>query len=66
VAASKRDALGEVDPLPALEAEARRLGLRLFPISAVSGQGLRDLNRALLALVDEARQPAAEKTGEPA
>jgi GTPase len=66
VAASKRDALGEADPLPDLEAETRALGLRLFPISAVSGQGLRELKRTLLALTDEARQPAAEKAGEPA
>ena len=66
VAASKRDALGDPDPLPALEAEAQALGLRVFPISAVSGQGLRELKRALLGLVESTRPSSVEKAGEPA
>ncbi len=54
VAASKRDALGPQDPLPALEAEARREGLELVPISAVTGEGLTALKRRLLAIVAHA------------
>jgi GTP-binding protein len=54
IAATKRDAVGAEDPLPALREEARRLGLPLVPVSAVSGEGLRDLKRALLRLLDRA------------
>jgi len=55
VAASKRDALGEDDPLPALVAAAGREGLEVVPISAVSGDGLLGLKRRLLALVAASR-----------
>jgi GTP-binding protein len=58
VAASKRDALSGDDPLPALAQEARRSGLRVLPISAVTGAGLLELKRALLALVEPARAGA--------
>src|SRR5262245_55869226 len=51
IVASKRDAVSEPDPLPALAAEARRLGLPLLPVSAVSGAGLPTLKRALLVLL---------------
>jgi len=57
VAASKRDALAEHDPLPALEAAARGLGLDVIPISSVTGSGLAELKRRLLARVQHA-QPA--------
>ncbi len=59
VAASKRDALVEPDPLPALVEAARGVGLDVVPISAVTGQGLVELRRRLRGLVDGARQPAA-------
>jgi GTPase len=60
VAATKRDAQGEVDPLPALRAAGRALGLEVLPVSAATGQGLLDLKRALAARVAEARaEPAA-------
>lgn len=54
VAASKRDALVDVDPLPELRRECARLGLPLVPISAVSGLGLVELKRALAQLLLEA------------
>jgi len=54
VAASKRDALGESDPLPALRGAAEALGLRLLPLSAHSGEGLLELRRALAAAVRRA------------
>jgi len=63
VAASKRDALGELDPLPRLAAEAGRLGMGVIPISAVAGSGLDELKRALLRLVEAARD-AAPAAGE--
>jgi GTPase len=53
VAATKRDLVGELDPLPALEREGARLGLQVVPVSAVTGAGLLELKRALWALVSE-------------
>jgi GTP-binding protein len=50
VVATKRDARTEPDPLPALEAEARTLGLEVRPVSAVTGEGLDDMKRALARL----------------
>jgi GTPase len=55
VAATKRDAVGEEDPLPALQAEAERLGLQVHPVSAVTGAGILELKRALAGTVDRAR-----------
>lgn len=55
VAAGKRDAVSDPDPLPALRDETRRLGLELVPISSVTGVGLVELTRVLLARVDAAR-----------
>jgi GTP-binding protein len=63
VAATKRDAVAADDPLPALVAEATALGTRVVPLSAVTGEGLLELKRALAALVTEAREapvPVAE------
>jgi GTP-binding protein len=56
VAASKRDvaATGADDPLPSLQAEALRLGMEIIPVSAVRGDGLVELKRALARLVREA------------
>jgi GTPase len=55
VAASKRDVVtGADDPLPLLLAEARRLGMEVVPVSAVRGDGLVELKRALARLVREA------------
>jgi GTPase len=59
VAASKRDAVVEPDPLPSLVETARGLGLEVVPISAVTGEGLATLKRRLRGLVDEARQTSA-------
>ncbi len=59
LAASKRDLAGGPeggDPLPDLRAEAARLGIEVVPVSAVRGDGLLDLKRALLRLV-QAAQP---------
>jgi len=61
VVATKRDAVGEPDPLPALEEESRRLGLEVRPVSAVTGEGLAELKRSLGRLVREAA--AAGGTG---
>lgn len=55
VVASKRDAVGSDDPLPALAEVARREGLELVAVSAVSGAGLVELKRRLLGLVDASR-----------
>jgi GTP-binding protein len=61
VAASKRDIVAEADPLPSLEAEARRVGLEVVPVSAATGAGLPELKRRLLGLVERARAtPPAE------
>jgi GTP-binding protein len=51
IVASKRDARSGQDPLPRLAAEARRLGLPLLPVSAVTGEGLPALKRAMLGLL---------------
>jgi GTP-binding protein len=51
VAATKRDAVGEGDPLPGLRTEALKLGLGVVPVSAVSGEGLVALKRELLRLI---------------
>ncbi|HEY5906483.1 MAG TPA: GTPase ObgE, partial [Vicinamibacteria bacterium] len=54
VVATKRDAVGEDDPLPALRAAAAVRGLEVAPVSAVTGDGLLELKRALLRLMDRA------------
>jgi GTPase len=59
VVATKRDAVSPPDPLPALRREAKKLGLTVWPVSAVSGTGLVELKRELLRLADAAR-PVAE------
>jgi len=59
VVATKRDAIGEDDPLPALREEAGGLGLQVVPVSAVTGEGLLELKRALATRVAEARVEAA-------
>jgi GTP-binding protein len=57
VAATKRDARGEIDPLPELTARAAALGLAVVPVSAVSGQGLGELKRAIMALLPRVAEP---------
>jgi GTPase len=47
VAANKIDALDEPDRLARLEAHVRRLGLEVFPVSAVTGEGLPQLMEAV-------------------
>jgi GTP-binding protein len=59
VAASKRDVVGAEDPLPGLQATAAELGLRVVPVSAVTGEGLDHLKRALLELLAQAPVSAA-------
>lgn len=66
VAATKRDAVGEEDPLPALQAEAERLGLQVHPVSAATGAGILQLKRALAGTVDHARSEAAAVAAGPA
>jgi GTP-binding protein len=63
VAATKRDAvLPDADPLPALAQAARAVGLDVVGVSAVTGHGLLDLKRRLLALVEATRlEPVAEE-----
>jgi GTP-binding protein len=55
VVASKRDAVSGEDPLPALQQQAGALGLGVVAVSAQSGEGLLELKRRLLALVDASR-----------
>jgi GTP-binding protein len=64
VVATKRDAIGETDPLPALRAEARALALTVVPVSAATGEGLLDLKRALALLGAEARVSAPQEASE--
>jgi GTP-binding protein len=65
VAASKRDAAGAEDPLPALEAAARAEGLDVVAVSAVTGDGLLALKRRLHAIVAESRALDAEPEAQP-
>jgi len=58
VAATKRDAVSDPDPLPALSRQARALGLEVLPVSAVTGQGLPELKRALLQMIEASRLAA--------
>jgi GTPase len=55
VVASKRDIVGENDPLPAIRELAARDGLELFEISAATGRGLKELRQRLATIL----QPAA-------
>jgi GTP-binding protein len=64
VAASKRDIVADQDPLEALTAAARALGLEVTPVSAVTGAGISELKRRLGILVDAAR-PAEAVEGLP-
>jgi GTP-binding protein len=57
LAATKRDVVGEDDPLPALREVAASLGLATIAVSAVTGEGLPQLKRGLAGLI-EASQPA--------
>jgi len=63
VAASKRDAIVEPDPLPSLLAEARGFGLDVLPVSAMTGAGLAELKHRLFAMVASARslEPVEER-----
>ena len=63
--ASKRDAVAEADPLPALRAEADALGVPMLPVSAVTGAGVLELKRAVFALAQKARATAVQEA-EPA
>jgi GTPase len=57
--ASKRDlAREETDPLPEIQAIAKRDGLRLFEISAATGGGLKELTRHLASMLQAAREEA--------
>jgi GTP-binding protein len=47
--ASKRDAMQADDPLPELRRAAAELGIPVFPVSAVTGEGLPELRRAVWA-----------------
>jgi len=58
LAATKRDAVQDPDPLPGLVEMATGRGLRVVPVSAVTGLGLTELKRALFALLAEAPVPA--------
>ena len=54
IAATKRDVAADDDPLPALEVEARRLGIEVIPVSAVTGAGLLKLKRRCFQLLEAA------------
>jgi GTP-binding protein len=56
VAASKRDAVAEDDPLPRFREAAERMGLEVVPISAVAGAGLLELKRGLAKRVALSRE----------
>src|SRR5512143_204698 len=59
IAASKRDIVAAEDPLDALTAAARALGLDVAPVSAVTGAGIPELKRRLGRLVDAVRPAEA-------
>jgi GTP-binding protein len=59
LAATKRDAVAEPDPLPSLRQAAAGLGLETVPVSAVTGEGLARLKQGLLGLIDAARPEVA-------
>jgi len=57
--ASKRDlAHGESDPLPEIQAIAKRDGLKLFEISGATGAGLKELTAHLASLLQTPREEA--------
>jgi GTP-binding protein len=59
IVASKRDLVREEDdPLPFIEAMAKRDGLQIFEISAATGRGLKELTRHLSALLQAPRAAA--------
>ncbi len=59
IVASKRDLVREEeDPLPAIQAIAKRDGLEVFEISAATGQGLKELVRRLALMLQAAREAA--------
>jgi GTP-binding protein len=66
VAATKRDAVAEDDPLPALRAEAARQGLAVWAVSAAAGTGLRELKHALADRVQRARAQGEPVAAAPA
>jgi GTPase len=55
--ASKRDAVQADDPLPELRQAAAGLGVPVFPVSAVTGEGLTELRRAVWAHLVAAASP---------
>ena len=61
VAASKRDAVVEPDPLEGLRVAAAHWGLEVLPISAVTGEGIPALLRRLQKLAAEAARPGASE-----
>ena len=54
VAATKRDLVGEEDPLAALRAAGAELGLEVVPVSAATGVGLASLKQHLVRLLGAA------------
>jgi len=64
IVATKRDLAGHADPLPRLQDTARRLGLDVVPVSAVTGAGLSALKRAMVQLMPPVRT-AAQQEGHP-
>ena len=63
IAATKRDlAGGGGDPLPRIEDAARRLGLEVVPVSALTGDGLAALKRAMLRLMPSGATAVPEES----
>ncbi|MGN0245024.1 MAG: GTPase ObgE [Lachnospiraceae bacterium] len=59
IAANKIDAIyeGAEDPIVALKAEFEPKGIKVFPISGVTGQGLNELLYAVKGMLDEIDEP---------
>ena len=60
IAANKIDAIyddGETDPVALLKAEFEPKGIKVFPISAVSGKGLNELLFAVKGMLNEINEP---------
>ena len=59
IVASKRDLVHEdEDPLPSIQAIAKREGLEIFEISAATGHGLKELVRRLASMLQTPREEA--------
>jgi len=63
--ANKIDALDEPERLKKLTKHLKKLKVPLYPISAVTGEGLNELKYAIAGRIEEIRQSNAESLTDP-